>query len=344
MKDSSGSIIYVGKSKNLKNRVGSYFQNSKAHSPKVVKLVKNIKDFEYILTDTEFEAFMLECKLIKHLKPFYNKMMKSPLSYVYIKIKMNEKYPSIDFCSEWVEAENTLYFGPYTNKNTVERAVQGIKESCKLLCSGTSRSNSSCLNYSLGLCMGICMGDAAKDQYDSIIDDIINLLKGTDRKVLEEMDEKMSSAAEKFDFETAAKYRDYISAVSYLLSKEKVIEFTEENKNIALLETLQDNSVKFFLIKGSKVLFSDRYNLDSLDAKQLKTTALACFRNKELPSSIMINRDEIDEAQIIYSYLKTSRCRYVIVPDKWLIKNTSTALEKALLKLLGTLEKNKVEV
>jgi excinuclease ABC subunit C len=340
MKDSSGSIIYVGKSKNLKNRVGSYFHSSKAHSPKVVKLVKNIKDFEYILTDTEFEAFMLECKLIQQLKPFYNKMMKSPLSYVYIKIKMNEKYPSIDFCSERVEADGSLYFGPYTNKNTVERAVQGIKESCKLLCSGTSRSNSNCLNYSLGLCMGICMGDAAKDQYDSIINNIINLLNGTDRKILEEMNEKMSSAAEKFDFETAAKYRDYISAVSYLLSKEKVIEFTEENKNIAMLEHLGDNCVKFFLVKGNKVLYNNKFDISCFDIKQLETAVITYFKDQEQNYSTKVNREEIDEAQIIYSYLKNSSCRYAVIAEEWLDSDSHAALKKTLAKLLSALEKN----
>ena len=338
MKDSSSSIIYVGKSKNLRSRVSSYFHSSKSHSPKTIKLVKNLKDFEYMLTDTEFEAFMLECKLIKELKPLYNRMMKSQLSYSYIKIEIKQKYPNINFCNERVESDGNLYFGPYTNKNTVERAVCGIKENCKLLCSSTSRSNSACLNYSLGLCIGMCMGDAVKDQYSSIIDSIINLLNGTDRKIIKEMEEKMNIAAKKFDFETAAKYRDYISAVSCLLRKEKVIEFTEENKNIALLETLRDNSAKFFLIKGNKVLFSKIYKLHSLDTKQLKEAILIYFKDKELNSDLRVDRNGIDEAQIIYSYLKNSSCKYIILPDKWLNKDNNIALEKVLSKLLNSVE------
>ncbi len=344
MKDSSGSIIYVGKSKNLKSRVGSYFQNSKAHSPKIVKLVKNIKDFEYLLTDTEFEAFMLECKLIKELKPLYNKLMKSPLSYAYLKINMNEKYPSIDLTNERIEAEGNLYFGPYTNKNTVERAAYGIKENCRLLCSSSSRSNSSCLNYSLGLCLGICLGDTAKDQYVAAINSIISLLNGTDRKVLEEIEENMNIAAEKFDFETAAKYRDYISAINSLLGKEKVIEFTEENKNIALLEPLQDDKVKLFLIKGNKVLFSNKYEAYSLGAKQIKTVILTCFKNKELSHHLRVDRNELDEAQIIYSYLKNSSCRYTLIPDELLNSDNYLALEGELTKLISSLKKIKAEV
>jgi excinuclease ABC subunit C len=340
MKDSNGSIIYVGKSKNLKSRVSSYFQNSKAHSPKVVKLVKNLKDFEYVITDTEFEAFMLECKLIKELKPLYNRLMKSPLSYTYIKIKTDEKYPSIDITNKRVEAENILYFGPYTNKNTVERAVYGIKESCKLLCSGTSRSSSNCLNYALGLCLGMCIGDTVKEQYHAIVGSIINLLNCTDRKILEEMEEKMDLAAKKFDFETAAKYRDYISAISSLLSKEKVIEFIEENKNIVILESLSDNCAKLFLIKGNKVLFSEKYELNAMDINELTALILSCFKNIELNSDLKIGREDIDESQIIYSYLKSSNCRYSVISDDHLNSDNYIVLENIIEKFLNPAKEN----
>jgi excinuclease ABC subunit C len=149
MKDSLGSVIYVGKSKNLKNRVGSYFQESKSHSPKVVKLVKNIKDFDHIITDTEFEAFLLENKLIKEIMPIYNKLLKSPKSYSYIKISTNEKYPLIEISDESDKNDGNLYFGPYTNRNTAERGLQGIKEYCRISCTGSFQKASACLNYSL---------------------------------------------------------------------------------------------------------------------------------------------------------------------------------------------------
>ena len=223
MKDSLNRVIYVGKSKNLKNRVGSYFHNSKSHSPKVVKLVKNLKDFEYILTDTEFEAFMLECKLIKEIKPIYNKQMKSPKSYSYIKIKVNENYPSIELTNDVNESDGNIYFGPYTNKNTVERALQGIKEYFKILCTNNSFRASACLNYSLGLCIGICMNDTSRAQYLDIVNKIIELLNGTDKSIVEAIEYTMNQASEKFDFEEAAKYRDYLSAVNYLIGKIKVV-------------------------------------------------------------------------------------------------------------------------
>ncbi|MBC2578792.1 GIY-YIG nuclease family protein [Clostridium sp. DJ247] len=340
MKDSLNSVIYVGKSKNLKNRVGSYFQNSKSHSPKVLKLVKNLKDFEYILTDTEFEAFMLECKLIKGIKPIYNKQMKSPKSYSYINVKINEKYPDIEISNEPSKGDGKLCFGPYTNRNTVERGLHGIKECCKILCSSNSRKASCCLNYSLGLCIGMCLDSTPREQYFSIFDEIIKLLNGTDKSILEEMEYNMNSAAEKFDFENAAKFRDYISAVNYLLDKVKVVEFIEENKNIALLEYLDDHNVKFFLIKGNKVLFSEKYELKSFDLEKLKaifkTNILFYFNDKGGNSLIEIGREEIDESQIIYTYLKSksSNCKHVIISEKWLNDLNNVNIDNTLNELI----------
>lgn len=340
MKDSSGSIIYVGKSKNLKNRVGSYFQNSKNHTTKVEKLVKNLKDFDYMLTDTEFEAFMLECKLIKDLKPTYNKMMKNPLSYTYIRINLHEYYPGIQVVSEYVQDDDSLYFGPYTSKNTVERAVQGIKECCRILCSNSLRTSTACLNYSLGLCIGMCLGDSSKKEYDIIIDKIIKLLNGSDKSILEEMEEKMNTASEKFDFETAAKYRDYISAVNYLLSSKKVISFAEENKNIAMLEYIDDSCFKFFLIKGKEVLFKEKYNINDIDLEQFKAKIqdmiICLFKDEAAVTSLeRVSKYEIDEAQIVYSYLKNSKCKYAIIPDKWLDNNNMINLKEEIDKLFS---------
>ena len=340
MKDSLGNIIYVGKSKNLKSRVGSYFQNSKSHSPKVVKLVKNLKDFEYILTDTEFEAFILECKLIKEIKPAYNRLMKTPMSYSYIKVTSYGKYPSMETSSECSEGDGNICFGPYTSRNTVERALQSIKEHCKILCSNNSRKTSACLNYSLGLCIGMCLDSPPIEQYFSIVDKIIALLNGTDKSILEEMESIMNQAAERFDFETAAKYRDYISAVNYLLDKINVVEFAKENKNIALLEFLDDNTVKFFLIKGNKVLFSEKYKLADFDSEELKdifkANILFHFNNKDLKNLTEVKREDIDEAQIIYSYLesKSNNCKHVIIEEEWLRDINIIAIDTEINKLL----------
>ena len=190
--------------------------------------MKNIKDFDYILTDTEFEALILECQLIHKLKPMYNSMMKTPKSYTYIVINLNKDFSSIETTSLKDENDGNYYFGPYTSKNTVEKAIQGLKEFLKIDCPYTSKRNIPCLNYTLGLCIGMCLGKLdVTNQYHAILTNIIALLNGTDKSILKDMKKKMLYASENFDFETAAKYRNYIEAITSLLKKEKVIKFTK---------------------------------------------------------------------------------------------------------------------
>ncbi|MGC5327720.1 GIY-YIG nuclease family protein [Brevibacillus sp. SYSU BS000544] len=339
MKDSLGTIIYVGKAKNLKNRVQSYFHNSKAHSPKVKKLVQIIKDLELILTDTEFEAFMLECKLIQDLKPHFNKKMKSPLSYPYIGIEMEHGLRSLVITNHPGETKGNLYFGPYTaSRTTVERALQGIKEYCKILCSSPSSKHTACLNHSLGLCIGMCAGGSAVEEYNRMIKRIADLLDGSDKSLLEEIKRSMFEAAESFEFETAAKYRNTIDAINSLINKEKVIEFTIENQLIAVIEHLHDRTAKFFLIKQSEILYREKYDLESTDIEYLlekiKTNILDIFKAKPRSFLSEVSRNEIDEAQIIYSYLHSNSCSFFLIPDKWLLSKDTARFDEALRELL----------
>lgn len=338
MKDTLDNIIYVGKSKNLKNRVQSYFYKSKSHSPKVEKLIKNLKSFEYILTDTEFEAFMLECKLIKELKPMYNRMMKSPLSYTYIRIQNNLEYYKIEITIDSYENDGNLYFGPYTNKNTVEKAVQGIKDFYKINCTNPSKKGKVCLNYSLGLCIGMCLGGSKMEHYNVIISKIIDLINGTNKIILEEMEQQMLSASEKFDFETAAKIRDYISAISILINKEKIIKFTELNQYIIMLEHLNNCTIKLFLIRRNKILYSNKYTFEKTNIKQVKeminVDISTYFKDVSQSSQKKINKYEIDEAEIIYSYLKCSSCNYIVIPEEFFNSKNVLNLNEVLNKLL----------
>jgi excinuclease ABC subunit C len=335
MKDSRGSIIYIGKAKNLKRRVQSYFQQSKVHSQKIIKLVSNIRDFDILLTDTEFEAFMLECKLIREIKPLFNKMMKSPQSYTYIVIDKDRKYPDIETTNHRVEQDGRLYFGPFPSKTRVETAIIGIKEAYKILCSNPKRQNSLCLNHSIGLCIGMCGCGPAIQEYHDIIEDIIALLNGEDRKVLDDMKQKMAEASVDFDFETAARYRDRIDAIQFLLRKERVIEFTEENKNIVVLENLAEDTFKLFLIKRNEILFSKIVTIDRLEVNQLSRLITTTFNVGAFSFGSHIKRDEIDEAQIIYNYLKSSHCRYKTIPDKWITNHKDKTIENAVTKLIN---------
>ncbi|MFZ7945764.1 GIY-YIG nuclease family protein [Neobacillus sp. 19] len=332
MEDARGNIIYIGKAKNLKNRVRSYFQNSKTPSQKLKKLKANIADFTYILLDTEFEAFMLECKLIREKKPIFNRMMKNPQTYSYIRIQTDGNSPRFEMADR-IEENSSLYFGPFTSKHRVEKAVEGIKEFFQISCSNPTSKNTPCLNYSLGLCIGICFRESAKVQYKMILNKIIDLLNGTDVSLLKEIKQRMTEASLKFDFETAAKYRDNLNAIHSLIYKEAVIEFTEANKNIAIIESLDDHIYKLFLIKGNKILFSEKYNTEKLNMEQIVNAAktnLSIYFTADPVTPIEVSRDDIDEAQIIYSYLKSNNCHYLIIPDHWIGTNHITKMDNFL--------------
>ncbi len=316
MKDSFDAIIYVGKSKNLKSRVQSYFQTSSKHSKKVEKLVKNIRNFDIIETDTEFEALLLECQLIKQLQPIFNRMMKNPQVYCYISVHVTEKYPSIKIVNSTGNNEHQ-YFGPFPNRNRIETAVQGLKEFFQIDCSAQANHQKACLNYSLGLCMGICLGgEEIKRKYHSILNQIIDFLSGNDDGLFDEMEKKMNDASESLDFETAAKYRDYLDALHTVHYKEKVLQFAKENKKLLVIEPLDDRFFKLFLMEGDRVLFRKKYEWKMSSLKnlctQLKADILIPLTQEGKTSSHEIQKDEIDEAQIIYSYVQNAEyCIYL---------------------------------
>nr|WP_243129573.1 MULTISPECIES: GIY-YIG nuclease family protein [Clostridium] len=339
MKDSLDNVIYVGKSKNLKNRVASYFYNSKSHSSKIQKLVKNLKDFNYIVTDTEFEAFILECKLINKLKPTYNKLMKNTKSYSYIQIKIKEEYADINISNCYNLNDGHLYFGPYTNKNTLEKSLKSIKEFYNIMCSINLRKQKSCLNYSLGLCIGMCLDNNKRKDYNLIVNKIINLLKGVDISILNEITDKMNASSEMLDFENALKYRNYLESIKYLIYKAKVLDYAKENKNIILIHPLNNNTFKFFIIKGNKVLFSKKYLLKIHNEESvislLIENILFHYKNSTIENMMPIEKDLIDESEIIYNYIKNNSndCKHFVLPEKWL-NTTDTAIVYNSLKNL----------
>lgn len=341
MKDSLGNIIYVGKAKALKRRVQSYFQSSRNHPAKVKMMVRSIRDLDYILTDTEFEAFMLECRLIKELKPVYNRKMKNPRSYSYIVIRMDEPC-RIEITYEVPGKEEPFVFGPYPGKGVVEDAVRGLQESLSILCTTPYGRSGPCLNHSLGLCLGMCMDQEAAERHRVILGRIAALLEGTDMGVLDEMDERMQEAAGRFDFEAAAKYRDYMNAVRFLVHKEKVIGFAEENRNIAVLEPVHERLYKLILIKGNRVLLAEKVILGHHDAREtcagIKEMCLGSFGSAAASDADSISRYNIDEAQIIYSYLQNSSTRYVVIEEEWLAPEGGSLLEETLHSLLAMRE------
>ncbi|WP_054955765.1 GIY-YIG nuclease family protein [Paenibacillus dakarensis] len=339
MKDSLGGILYVGKSKNLKKRVQSYFTNSKSHAPKIKKLVHHVRKIEHIATDTEFEALMLECNTIQAMKPMYNRKMKNPLAYSYLVIRYVNGLRRIGITNNPTMENGNQIYGPYTSsKHALEHAVHGIMECFQMECNQSSAAKSPCLNYSIGRCFGVCLGGEAVHIYNRIMDRFIGLLDGTDRSLYEEMEQRMMLAAEQYDFEKAAKYRDYMESAKFLLKKEEVIGFTIESRNIVLAEQIDDEMIKIFLIKRDNILASCKFNLQYISAEQLrsevKSLMQSYFTVQDAAVRNKVTRDEIDRAQIIYSYLQNSGSQHVTIHDEWLHSKDSSELDQVLLQFL----------
>jgi excinuclease ABC subunit C len=333
MKDSSDHIIYVGKSKSLKNRVQSYLQHSKHHTKKVERLVEHLRDFDYILTDTEFEAFMLECELIKDLKPIYNRKMKTPKSYTYIKIQLSANSKSIVVTNSKKENDGSLYFGPYTGQRTVENALNGIKLFYKIDCKNPMNHHSPCFNYTIGKCMGICFKSSAIEEYQHILNKIIAMLQGNDAGILQEMEQKMSEAAAAFHFERAAEIKIWLQSAQILYKKGQVLQFTNENNYVLVMEALKEYKVKLFLIRRNKVLYKQMYDLRGKDLKESMMSHLQPHLKTESMPSKEILQDELDEVQIIYSYLNSKNGEYVLIPEQ-LHQEKEHEFEQAIQQLL----------
>lgn len=337
MKDATGGIIYIGKSKNLKARVQSYFHSSNQHSPKTKKLVSHLKDFEYIVTDTEIEALLLECKLIKKWKPIYNRLLKRHQAYTYIVINKARIPGRLGTASSIYENDNCLYFGPFSNKYKVESVLQSLKRFLKIDCNSHSR-NSPCLNYSLNFCLGHCFQSEKMPEYHHSIDRITDLFLEKDTGILNEMEAEMNRAAELFDFKKAAELRDTIASIRSLLRKEKVAQFTKDNKNIVVMEAIGAGNIKLFFIQRNKIIFHKKIELTGKGSENtlpdMLEDVLHYFQNSSEPSGL-VKKEEIDQSQIIYSYLKSNACNFALINEPLLKPENRKKLKKILADLLN---------
>jgi len=333
MKDSSGQIIYVGKSKRLKNRVSSYFQHSKNRVGKVEKLVNHIKDFDYLLTDTEFEALMLECKLIKEIQPMYNRMMKATKAYNYIVFRWKKGIYHMEIANEIDRDDIHYYFGPFISKGTVENALKGIQAFYKMDCSQSIPNNSPCLNYSIGKCMGICFDPVATETYQQIVHRLLSLFKKSDYRIIEEMSAKMIEASSNFEFERAAEIRDTVAKINAILQTETVVNFMKENHPILAVEYLDDYRIKLFFIRRNEILYRQIYEVNHLNILEVKREISISLTGTN-PQIGTLEKGEIDEAFIIYKYLNSDTCKYEVISDEWLGSTESTLFEMAFERLL----------
>ncbi|MFQ7566833.1 MAG: excinuclease ABC subunit UvrC, partial [Clostridium perfringens] len=296
MKNSLGEVIYVGKAKVLKNRVRQYFQNSKNHSEKVRAMVKNIAEFEYIVTDSEMEALILECNLIKKYSPRYNIALKDDKFYPFIKITTNEDFPRVYVTRNFAKDGNR-YFGPYTNGTAVYEVMGLIKKlfplrTCKKAIVEGGEPTRACLNYHINLCKAPCAGYISKAEYWEMIDEIINILNGTDTSIIKKLKLEMEKAAEELEFEKAAKIRDRILAIELISEKQKMFTVKEGDEDfIDLYTDEKDGCAQVFFVREGKVTGREHFMIENISddpVKEVISSFIASFYGgtAQIPKSI----------------------------------------------------------
>ncbi|MDK0790831.1 excinuclease ABC subunit UvrC [Clostridium perfringens] len=332
MKNSLGEVIYVGKAKVLKNRVRQYFQNSKNHSEKVRAMVKNIAEFEYIVTDSEMEALILECNLIKKYSPRYNIALKDDKFYPFIKITTNEDFPRVYVTRNFAKDGNR-YFGPYTNGTAVYEVMGLIKKlfplrTCKKAIVEGGEPTRACLNYHINLCKAPCAGYISKAEYWEMIDEIINILNGTDTSIIKKLKLEMEKAAEELEFEKAAKIRDRILAIELISEKQKMFTVKEGDEDfIDLYTDEKDGCAQVFFVREGKVTGREHFMIENIGddpVEEVISSFIASFYGgtAQIPKKIYVP-EEIEDQELIEKFLTEKRGSkvWIKVPKKGDKKN-----------------------
>ena len=332
MKNSLGEVIYVGKAKVLKNRVRQYFQNSKNHSEKVRAMVKNIAEFEYIVTDSEMEALILECNLIKKYSPRYNIALKDDKFYPFIKITTNEDFPRVYVTRNFAKDGNR-YFGPYTNGTAVYEVMGLIKKlfplrTCKKAIVEGGEPTRACLNYHINLCKAPCAGYISKAEYWEMIDEIINILNGTDTSIIKKLKLEMEKDAEELEFEKAAKIRDRILAIELISEKQKMFTVKEGDEDfIDLYTDEKDGCAQVFFVREGKVTGREHFMIENISddpVKEVISSFIASFYGgtAQIPKTIYVP-EEIEDQELIEKFLTEKRGSkvWIKVPKKGDKKN-----------------------
>lgn len=332
MKNYLGEVIYVGKAKVLKNRVRQYFQNSKNHSEKVRAMVKNIAEFEYIVTDSEMEALILECNLIKKYSPRYNIALKDDKFYPFIKITTNEDFPRVYVTRNFAKDGNR-YFGPYTNGTAVYEVMGLIKKlfplrTCKKAIVEGGEPTRACLNYHINLCKAPCAGYISKAEYWEMIDEIINILNGTDTSIIKKLKLEMEKAAEELEFEKAAKIRDRILAIELISEKQKMFTVKEGDEDfIDLYTDEKDGCAQVFFVREGKVTGREHFMIENISddpVKEVISSFIASFYGgtAQIPKTIYVP-EEIEDQELIEKFLTEKRGSkvWIKVPKKGDKKN-----------------------
>ena len=360
MKNSLGEVIYVGKAKILKNRVKSYFQNSKNHSEKVRVMVKHIAEFEYIVTDSEMEALILECNLIKKYSPRYNILLKDDKFYPFIKITVNDDFPRV-FVTRNYSKDGSKYFGPYTNGTAVYETINLINKifplrTCKFLIKEGGETVRPCLNYHIKKCFGPCGGYISKEEYGKMINDVIDILSGKDTTVLKVLQSEMEEASMNLEFEKAADLRDKILAIKAIVEKQKIFKTMEGDEDfINIYKDEKDSCVQVFFSREGKILGREHFIFENTaedSIEEILEEFITSFYGgtAKVPRTIYV--PAISNVELVEEYLTIKRGAkvWIKVPQKGqkremleMVKNNAQiTLEKFKDKYLIDKEINKI--
>ena len=323
MHDARDAIIYVGKAINLKNRVRSYFRESTNMTVKIQKMVSQINHFEYIVTDSELEALVLENNLIKEHRPKYNTMLKDDKTYPYIKVTLGEEYPRLLF-SRIMKKDKCRYFGPYTSAGSVKDTIDLISKIYKIRTCNKSLPAQigkcrACLNYHMKQCDGPCIGAVSQEEYRQNVDKAMEFLNGNYSPVIRELEEKMNQASEQMEFEDAIRYRDLLASVKSVAQKQKITESVGEDKDIiALARDEKDAVVQVFFVRDGRLIGREHFYMTNIlnegsdvtengDSEILSSFIKQFYAGTPyLPRNILLPQ-EIEDAEVIEQWLGARR-------------------------------------
>ncbi|MGN0522145.1 MAG: excinuclease ABC subunit UvrC [Eubacterium sp.] len=324
MKNKDKKIIYIGKAKKLKNRVPSYFGSHSNHSLKVIRMVENVDDFDYILCDSEFEALVLECSLIKQHQPKYNILLKDDKGYNYIKITKGE-FPRISECKR-IDDDGATYIGPYTSTFSVKQAVDETLKIFKLpRCNKQFprdyKKSRPCLNGFMGLCSAPCAGRIKQEEYVNNVKDAVSFLKGGSVKAVKEMQQQMQECSENLQFEEAAKLRDRIKAIKNLEEKQKVVSINVPEEDVfALVNSNKKACFEVIRFEHGRLTDSEFWIIDAVDdlpQSRFELIERYYSMRQRIPSRIAVD-GEIEDEELLLEFLESRRGKKIdfIHPQK----------------------------
>lgn len=320
-RDAKGEVLYVGKALVLKNRVRSYFQESTRHDNRIARMVHRVADLEWIVVDTELEALILECNLIKRYRPPFNVLMRDDKSYPYIKVT-RENFPRLLFTRK-VLKDGAKYFGPYSSAYAVRDTIQLLHKIFPLIPCGKSwkgiKEQSPCLYFHLGRCLGPCAGLADKGEYKQIIDKVSRFLDGKEEGIVKDLKVEMAKAAEALDFEKAAKFRDQIAQIEQLMERQKVLsaDGRTDQDVIAMVKDERGTAIQMLYIRGGKLIGQRQFMLSGA-AEAAPGLAVEQFVKQyysdapEVPREVLLPV-EIEERHIVQTWLRQRKGSAVAV-------------------------------